>query len=184
MDKFLFELARALKRIHDFIARHSHHINDKMLHFLVLGFTGMIIFAITYPMFKRFDKANNPIAMTTLYTFATTVTLTIATAFVVDVTQTMLLMPIIFGLAIFPTSYQIFKVLDKYEQAFRMTNLFTGTLIILFAFAIEVCQGRTKTGNVEVADAVFGILGYFVMYAIMYIIITIFKMIFRWKNSK
>lgn len=183
-ENFLYELARVLKKIHDFIARNSNHMDDKMLHFLVLGFTGIIIFAITYPMFKRLDKANNPIAMTILYTLATTVVLTISTAFILDVTPAIALLPLIFGLAIFPLSYQIFKVLDKYEQAFRMTNLFTATMIILFAIAIEVCQGRTETGSVEVADALFGIAGYFVMYVIMRIIIAIFKLIFRKKKSK
>ena len=184
MADFLYEFARVLKEIHDFIARHSNHMDDKMLHFLVLGFTGIIIFALTYPMFKRLDKANNSIAMAVLYTLATTVILSISTAFVLDVTPTMIFLPLVFGFVIFPISYLVFKYLDHYEQAFKMTNLFTATMIVLFAFAIEVCQGRTDTGSFEVADALFGIIGYFVMYIIMCIIIAIVQFIFRKKKTK
>ena len=179
MNEFLYDFARLLKKLHDFISRHSNHMDDKMLHFLVLGFTGIIIFAMTYPLFKRFDKKNNSIAMASVYTLATTVILTISMAFVLEVTPTLVFLPLGFGLIIFPISYRIFKVLDHNEQAFRMTNYFTLTMIITFAIAIEICQGRTKTGSMEVADAIFGIIGYIVMYLILCIIITVFKFFLR-----
>ncbi len=184
MSEFLYNLARILKKLHDFIARNSNHMDDKTLHFLVLGFTGIIIFALTYPMFKRLDKENNSIAMAIVYTFATTVIMTISMAFVLEVTPSLVFLPLVFTLAIFPISYQVYRYLDKHEQAFRMTNYFTLSMIILFAIAIEICQGRTKTGNMEVADAIFGIAGYIVMYLIMYAIISIFKLIFRRKKTK
>ena len=184
MNEFLYEFAKLLKKLHDFIERKSNHMDDKVLHFLVLGFTGLLIFALTYPMFKRLDKKNDSIAMAAVYTIATTAILTISMAFVLDVSEELIGVPFIIGFTIFIFSYQIFKVLDRNEQAFRMTNYFTTTIIICFAIAIEVCQGRTKTGNMEVADALFGIAGYIVMYAIMYIIITIFKLIFRHNDSE
>ena len=184
MNEFLYEFAKLLKKLHDFIERKSNHMDDKVLHFLVLGFTGLLIFALTYPMFKRLDKKNDSIAMAAVYTIATTAILTISMAFVLDVSEELIGVPFIIGFTIFIFSYQIFKVLDRNEQAFRMTNYFTTTIIICFAIAIEVCQGRTKTGNMEVADALFGIAGYIVMYAIMHIIITLFKLIFRHKNSE
>ena len=182
MNEFLYKFAKLLKKLHDFIARKSNHMDDKVLHFLVIGFTGLLIFALTYPMFKRLDKENDSIAMAVVYTIATTVILTISMAFVLDVSAKLVCVPFIFGFVIFPFSYQIFKVLDRNEQSFRMTNYFTSTMVVCFAIAIEVCQGCTKTGNMEFADALFGIAGYIVMYAIMYIIIMIFKLIFRHKN--
>ena len=186
MSEFLYEFAKLLKKLHDFIARKCYRMDDKMLHFLVLGLTGMLIFALTYPMFKQFDKKNNSKAMAAVYTIATTAILTVSMAFVldVDVSDELVFLPFIFGFVIFPSSYQIFKILDRKEQAFRMTNYFTLTMIICFAIAIEVCQGRTKTGNMEIADAIFGISGYIVMYLIMYVIISLFKLIFRRKNPK
>ena len=184
MNDFLYAFASLLKKLHDFIARKSNHMDDKILHFLVLGFTGLLIFALTYPMFKRFDKKNDSKAMAVVYTISTTVILTISMAFVLDVSEELVFVPFIFGFIIFPLSYKVFKILDKKEQSFRMTNYFTTTMIICFAIAIEVCQGRTKTGNMEVADAVFGIAGYIVFYLIMYGIISIFKFVFRHKNHE
>ena len=136
MKEFLYEFAKLLKKLHDFIVRNSNHMDDKMLHFLVLGFTGIIIFAMTYPMFKRFDKKNNSIAMASVYTLATTAVLTLSMAFVLEVTPSLIFMPLAFGLILFPISYRIFRYLDRNEQAFRMTNYFTLTMIIIFAIAI------------------------------------------------
>ena len=178
---FLNDFAKLLKKLHDFIARKSH-MDDKVLHFLVLGFTGLVIFALTYPMFKYFDKKDNPKAMTAIYTFATTMVLTVAMAFILDISN-LIFIPFIFGFIIFLFSYQIFKDLDKNDETAKMTHYFVTTLITCFALSIEICQGFTETGNMEVADALFGIAGYIVMYYIFYIIIAIFSFIFSHRKD-
>lgn len=180
---FLNDFAKLLKKLHDFIARKSNHMNDKVLHFLVLGFTGLIIFALTYPMFKHFDKKNNPKAMAAIYTFATTMVLTVAMAFILDVSN-LIIIPFIFGFILFLFSYQIFKDLDKKDETSKITHYFVTTVIVCFAFSIEICQGFTETGNLEVADAIFGIAGYIMMFYILYIIVTLIKLIFYRKGSE
>ena len=181
--ELLNDFAKLLKKLHDFIARKSH-MNDKFLHFLVLGFTGLIIFALTYPMFKHFDKKNNPTAIAAIYTICTTMVLTVAMAFILDVSN-LIFVPFILGFIIFLFSYQVFKDLDKNDETSKMTHFFVTTIIISFAFSIEICQGFTETGNMEVADAVFGIVGYIVMYYILYIIVVIFNFVFSYrKDSK
>ena len=180
---FLNDFAKLLKKLHDFIARKSNHMNDKVLHFLVLGFTGLIIFALTYPMFKHFDKKNNPKAMAAIYTFATTMVLTVAMAFILDVSN-LIFIPFIFGFILFLFSYQIFKDLDKKDETSKITHYFVTTVIVCFAFSIEICQGFTETGNLEVADAIFGIAGYIMMFYILYIIVTLIKLIFYRKGSE
>ena len=180
---FLNDFAKLLKKLHDFIARKSNHMNDKVLHFLVLGFTWLIIFALTYPMFKHFDKKNNPKAMAAIYTFATTMVLTVAMAFILDVSN-LIFIPFIFGFIIFLFSYQIFKDLDKKDETSKITHYFVTTVIVCFAFSIEICQGFTETGNLEVADAIFGIAGYIMMFYILYIIVTLIKLIFYRKDSE
>lgn len=180
--ELLNDFAKLLKKLHDFIARKSNHMDDKVLHFLVLGFTGLVIFALTYPMFKHFDEKDNPKAMTAIYTFATTMVLTIAMAFILDVSN-LIFIPFIFGFIIFIFSYQIFKDLDKNDETSKITHYFVTTIITSFAFSIEICQGFTETGNMEVADALFGIAGYIVMYYIFFIIIAIFNFIFSHRKD-
>ena len=185
VNNLLMDIALFLKKIHDFIASITHHLNDKALHFLVLGFTGLIILGVTYPMFKLFDKRDNSFAMASVYTGTILVILAIAMAAVQYVTVEEILLLLLFGVIIFLVSYQIFKYLDRRNQALRITNFFTTTMIVIFAIGIEICQGMTKTGKMELADSLFGIAGYVIMYLVIYVIARIAKLLIRKrKNSK
>ena len=185
MDNILYDIAFFLKKIHDFIVTISRHMDDKALHFLVLGFTGLIILGVTYPMFKLFDKRNNSYAMASVYTGTILVILTISMAAVQEMTVEGILLLLVFAMIIFVISYRIFKHLDYKDQALRITNFFTTTMIIIFAIGIELCQGLTKTGSMEVADILFGIAGYTIMYLILYLIIRLVKLLVRKRiNSK
>ena len=101
MNTILYEFAKLLKKLHDFIVRNSNHLSDKALHFIVFGFAGLLIFVLTYPMFKRFYKMGKSKTMAAIYTLATTVILTITMSFVLDVTQDFIFVPFIFGFMIF-----------------------------------------------------------------------------------
>ena len=178
MNNAFSDFAMFLKRIHDLIAV-TVNMNDKALHFIVLGIAGMIILAITFPMFKFFDIKDNALGMTLVYTGVVVAVFIIATGLVQGITPTALVILTLIGIIIFLVSYRIFEYLDIKDKALRITNFFTLTMVIIFAVAIELCQGLTETGSMEIADALFGIAGYLSMYIVLLIIIYIIRFIIR-----
>lgn len=184
MSTTFSDFAMFLKRIHDFIAV-TAGMNDKALHFIVLGVAGMLILAITYPMFKFFDIKDNTLGMTTVYTGVVLIVFILATGIVQGVTPLSIVILLAIGVLVFIISYRIFKYLDIRDKALRITNFFTVTMVIIFAVAIELCQGLTKTGSMEIADALFGIAGYISMYLVLSLIVALVKAIFpRRKKSE
>ena len=177
-NTFFYEFARILKRIHDFIAV-TVNMNDKALHFIVLGVAGMLILAITFPMFKFFDIKDNALGMTIVYTGVVLTIFLLAAGLVQSITPTSVVVLLIVGVIIFIVAYRIFKYLDVRDQALRITNFFTITMVVIFAVAIELCQGLTKTGSMEIADAFFGIAGYICMYLVLYLVVALIKAISR-----
>ncbi len=184
MSNLLFSVARFLKKIRDFIAIISHHMNDKALHFLVLGFTGLIILGITYPIIKRLDKRSNSFAMASVYTGTILIIFNVSMAAVQEVNSQEILLLLLFALIIFFISYRMFKHLDCKNKTLRIANFFTTTMVIIFAIWIEFCQGLTKTGKVELADSLFGIAGYITMYLILHIIMGIARLVRKRIQSK
>ncbi len=185
MDNTVFyEFTKILKQIHDIIVG-AVNMNDKALHFIVLGVAGMIILAFTFPMFKFFDIRNNAIGMTIAYTGVVLIVFLLAAGITQGITSTSVVVLLVIGASIFIVAYRIFKYLDVRDQALRITNFFTLTMVIIFAVAIELCQGLTKTGSMEIADAVFGIAGYISMYLVLCLVVALIKAIIRKrKNSE
>jgi hypothetical protein len=178
MDSTFSDLAIFLKRIHDLIAV-TVNMNDKALHFIVLGIAGMLILAISFPMFKFFDIRNNALGMTLVYSGVVLSVFIIATGLVQGITPTAMVVLSLIGIIVFLVSHRIFLYLDVRDKALRITNFFTLTLVVIFAVAIEVCQGLTETGSMEIADVLFGIAGYVSMYLALLVIITLIKAIFK-----
>ncbi len=178
MNNTLYDFAALLKRIHDFIAV-TVNMNDKALHFIVLGLAGMTILAITYPMFKFFDIKDNAFGMTSVYTGVVLLVFILAAGLIQGITPTLIIVLFLVGILVFIVSYRIFKYLDARNQALRITNVFTVTMVIIFAIVIELCQGLTKTGSMEIADALFGIIGYISMYLVLYFIVALLKSVFH-----
>lgn len=180
MKELLYVFARRLKGVHDYIVLFSSgHFNDKQLHFIVLGLTGMIIFAVTFPIFSLFDRWDNSFAMASLYTVVITIILTVSMTLTVAVTPTFIIIPLIMGVCIFIVSYRVFKYWDNRDEPIPITNFFAITMTIVFAFAIELFQKFTNTGSPEIEDALAGILGYIIMYIAFRIILSLVRHIRR-----
>ena len=178
----LNEFAVILKRIHDFIATNVG-MNDKALHFLVIGVAGLILFFVSYPLFKFFDVKDNALAMTSVYTAVVILIFIVAAGLVQGINLTSIGIIAIIGVLVFVCSFQVFKYLDIKDKALSITNFFTITIVAIMAIAIELCQGITRTGGMEIADALYGIFGYLCMYSILCIMITLLKAISRqWKS--
>lgn len=98
--------------IHDYIAKGLKllmpNLNDKDLHFLVIGIIGLFIFILTDYIFRKLSKWNISI-ISFIYTF---------------------------------------------------------TVLIVIVFSIEIEQKITKRGNMEFADIVAGLWGFFAMVGI------------------
>lgn len=72
----------------------------------------------------------------------------------------------IMGLAMIWIVYPIFKWLAKRQHVMVISWIYVFTLIIVITFAIEIGQQVTHTGNMEFADIMFGVVGFWVMFAI------------------
>ena len=53
------------------------------------------------------------------------------------------------------------------------------TLLIVFTFAIEIGQRITKTGYMDFRDIVYGLGGFFLMFAIFFVIRLIITLIIK-----
>ena len=55
--------------------------------------------------------------------------------------------------------------------------IYVTTVMFVITFAIEIGQKITHTGNMEFADIMYGMVGYFVMFAIFAVIRWIYRRI-------
>lgn len=97
-------------------------LNDKELHFVVIGVVGLLLTFVIYPLFKYLAKRDLVMVITWVYVF---------------------------------------------------------TCIIVLTFMIEIGQGYTHTGAVEMADVVAGLAGFICMFAIFAILRAIVLAIYR-----
>ncbi len=95
-----------LLQINDYL---SVPLNDKQMHFVIIGLVGLFLIFVVYPVFKWLAKNGHTMVIAWIYVF---------------------------------------------------------TVILVLTFAIEIGQGYTHTGTVEMADAVYGIAGFLFMFLI------------------
>ena len=111
--KLLYWLVSQIARWHDRILEINDSggffLNDKQLHFLVIGIIGLLMIFIVYPLFKWLAKRNHTMVVAWIYVF---------------------------------------------------------TMMIVLTFAIEIGQGYTHTGKMEMADVVYGLAGFLCMFAV------------------
>ena len=88
----------------------------------------------------------------------------------------------ILGMAMVFVIHPIFKALAKHNHVMVISWIYVFTLIVVIAFAIEIGQGYSHTGSMDFGDIVFGVVGFFVMFAVfaairglVHLIINIFK---------
>ena len=66
----------------------------------------------------------------------------------------------IIGIAILFVIHPLFVALSK-KHVMVISWIYVTTLIVVITFAIEIGQKITNTGNMEFADIMFGIIGFF-----------------------
>jgi hypothetical protein len=66
-----------------------------------------------------------------------------------------------FGLVLFALSFLLFKLLTRLNRSGVMAWLFSFSVVLFVTFAIEIGQFVTSTGNMELEDIVYGIVGFF-----------------------
>ncbi|PAE29391.1 hypothetical protein CHI07_09595 [Paenibacillus sp. 7884-2] len=75
------------------------------------------------------------------------------------------------GMTIFFFVYIFFKLLEKLKWSTTIFSfIYTFTIMVVIVFAIELQQAITNRGNMEFADAVMGLWGFFVMFFIYAVI--------------
>lgn len=68
------------------------------------------------------------------------------------------------GLGMIFVVYPLFKYLAKRNKEMVIAWIYVTTVIIVITFAIEIGQKITKTGNMEFADIMYGLVGFMVMF--------------------
>ncbi len=75
--------------------------------------------------------------------------------------------------------HPLFKLLARNGHVMVISWIYVFTLILGITFAIEIGQGITHTGVMEFSDIVFGIGGFFLMFAIFALVRAIIKGLLR-----
>ncbi|WP_066186104.1 MULTISPECIES: hypothetical protein [Gracilibacillus] len=77
----------------------------------------------------------------------------------------------ILGMITFFFVYVVFKIISKMKWSIVTLSFFyTFTVMVVLAFAIEIQQAYTQRGNMEFADAVMGLWGFVVFFAVYAVI--------------
>lgn len=85
----------------------------------------------------------------------------------------------IIGMGLIFVIYPVFKWLANGNHIMTITWIYVITLILGLTFAIEIGQKITKTGAMEFADIVFGVLGFILFFIIFAIVREVYHLIVR-----
>ncbi len=85
----------------------------------------------------------------------------------------------VIGMLIIFVVYPVFKKLAESDHTMVIAWIYVSTLMVVLTFAIEIGQGYTDTGAVEMADVVYGLAGFFFMFAVFSVIRMIYHLILR-----
>ena len=83
------------------------------------------------------------------------------------------------GLGMIFVVYPLFKFLVKRNHEMVIAWIYVTTVIVVLTFAIEIGQKITGTGNMEFADIMFGVIGFFAMFAVFCFLRAIYHGILR-----
>lgn len=91
------------------------------------------------------------------------------------------------GLAMIFVVYPLFKYLAKKDRVMTIAWIYVSTVIVVITFAIEIGQKITRTGDMDFADIMYGVVGFMAMFAGFCVIRMIYhgilRLIRRWKHS-
>lgn len=117
MKKFLYDIMDIIAYIHNKILSlndaYEVHFSDKQLHFLVIGFFGMLIFFVVHPLFSYLAKKRKVMVISWLYVFTLVIVLTFAIEIGQQLSHTgnMEFADIMFGLVGFLFMFAVFILL-------------------------------------------------------------------------
>ena len=77
------------------------------------------------------------------------------------------------GMGLLLVIYPLFIVLSK-KHVLAIAWIYVFTVMVVLSFAIEIGQGITNTGNVDLDDVISGLAGFMVLF----IIFAVLRMIF------
>ncbi|MBR4163199.1 MAG: hypothetical protein IKR11_06730, partial [Solobacterium sp.] len=83
----------------------------------------------------------------------------------------------VLGILILWVIYTLFKFLAKRNHVMVIAWIYVFTLMIVLTFAIEIGQGITHTGSVEMVDVVAGLAGFMAMFFAFSIIRMLYHVI-------
>ena len=83
------------------------------------------------------------------------------------------------GMALIFTVYPLFKWLARHNHVMVISWIYVFTVILVITFAIEIGQRITHTGNMEFADIMYGVMGFFLMFLVFSALRGVYHMI-RW----
>ena len=90
------------------------------------------------------------------------------------------------GMLLFFFFHPIFKALIRHGHEIVVSWFYVFTLILVITFAIEIGQRISNTGTMEFFDIVYGIAGFFWMfaiYALLRAVVLLFRRLLRRKNK-
>lgn len=127
MSSLLYWCVDIIAKIHNKILTlndsYEGIFNDKQLHFLVIGFIGMLMIFVIYPLFKALSK-KHVLVIAWIYVFTLIIVITFAIEIGQKMTNTgnMEFADIVFGVAGFMVFFAIFYVIRLFILA--IYNLF------------------------------------------------------------
>ena len=83
----------------------------------------------------------------------------------------------IIGMALIFLVHPIFTMLAKKNHVMVISWIYVFTVIIVLTFAIEIGQQVTNTGTMDFSDIVFGVVGFFYLFAIFAVIRFLVKFV-------
>lgn len=82
----------------------------------------------------------------------------------------------LFGIILLMFIYPLFIALSK-KHVLTIAWLYVFTIMVVLSFAIEIGQGYTGTGNMEMEDVVIGLIGFMFFFLIFEVIRRLFRLI-------
>lgn len=116
MSDFLYLVVEIIAKIHTKILTINDNcetvLNDKQLHFLVIGILGMLILMVIYPLFKALSK-NHVLIIAWIYVFTVIIVITFAIEIGQKITGTgnMEFEDILFGIFGFLAMFIVFAII-------------------------------------------------------------------------
>ncbi len=83
----------------------------------------------------------------------------------------------IIGMLFITIIYSIFKILSNKNNVIVITGIYSFTIMLILMFVIEIGQRLTSTGDMELSEILFGMMGFLVSFLIFLIFRNMYHII-------